>query len=60
MSANTVKESVNHVLDRSVGQWFIFGVFLLFAWAFNASLTIRLTERLYWLVLVLLFDAFDL
>ena len=57
MSANTVKESVNHILDRSVGQLFIFGVFLLFAWAFNASLTIRLTERL---VLVLLFDAFDL
>lgn len=57
MSANTVKESVNHVLDRSVGQWFIFGVFLLFAWAFNASLTIRLTKRL---DLVLLFDAFDL
>jgi hypothetical protein len=57
MSANTVKESVNHVLDSSVGQWFIFGVFLLFAWAFNASLTIRLTKRL---DLVLLFDAFDL
>ena len=57
MSANTVKESVNHVLDRSVGQWFIFGVFLLFSWAFNASLTIRLSKRL---DLVLLFDAFDL
>ena len=57
MSANTVKESVNHVLDRSVGQWFIFGVFLLFAWALNASLTIRLAKRL---DLVLLFDAFDL
>lgn len=57
MSANTVKESINHVLDRSVGQWFIFGVFLLFAWALNASLTIRLTKRL---DLVLLFDTFDL